>query len=96
MTIRMPVKFLGSYRVVTRHSGVEKQELCQKLAITPLAGEEEDTPGIEKDSPTHMITYFCFGCRRVLQGRIKEDCEDRVVFQADEREFEFSPSDRKC
>ncbi|MHC1726180.1 MAG: hypothetical protein AB9866_09270 [Syntrophobacteraceae bacterium] len=96
MSIKMPIKFHGSYRVVTRYSGIEKQELCQKLSITPLADREQGTPEAGAASPTHMITYFCFGCRRVLEGRIKEDGENKVVFQADEREFEFSPSEKRC
>ena len=94
MNIKMPIKFHGSYRVVTRHSGVEKQELCQKLTISPLAEQEPRGPEAGAGAPTHMITYFCFGCRRVLEGKIKENDEYRVVFQSDEREFEFSPSIR--
>ena len=91
MSIKMPLKFVGSYKVITRQGGAEKQEFCQKLAMTPLAPQEQVAGG-EENSPTHQITYFCFGCRRVLEGRIKENLEDRVVFQVDEREYEFRPS----
>ncbi|MGA2400675.1 MAG: hypothetical protein ABSG91_03080 [Syntrophobacteraceae bacterium] len=90
MSIKMPLKFLGSYKVVTRHGGTQKQELCQKLTMTPLAGQEQAAGG-EENSPAYLITYFCFGCRRVLEGRLKENREDRVVFQVDDREFEFCP-----
>jgi hypothetical protein len=90
MSIKMPLKFVGRYTVITRQGGAEKQELCQKLTMTPLAGREPGAGG-EEDSPTHLVTYFCFGCRRVLEARIKENREDGVVFQVDEREFEFRP-----
>ncbi|MGA2027550.1 MAG: hypothetical protein ABSH17_10870 [Syntrophobacteraceae bacterium] len=91
MSIKMPLKFVGSYKVITRQAGAEKQEFCQKLTMTPMARKEQGTEAKE-NSPTHQITYFCFGCRRVLEGRIKENLEDRVVFQVDEREYEFRPS----
>ncbi len=94
MSIKMPLKFLGNYKVITRSGGKEKQEMCQKLTMTPISGQEQ--AGGPSDAPTHLITYFCFGCRRVLEGRIKENREDAVVFQVDEREFEFSPSTRGC
>lgn len=95
MSIKMPLKFLGSYQVVMRRGETEKQEICQKLTMTPIAGQEEKSGSVE-NSPTHLITYFCFGCRRVLEGRIKENEEDRAVFQVDEREYEFRPSTKMC
>ena len=91
MSIKMPLKFFGSYKVITRQGGAEKQEVCQKLAMSPLAPHEQGAAGKE-NSPTHQITYFCFGCRRVLEGKMKENLEDRVVFQVDEREYEFRPT----
>lgn len=95
MSIKMPLKFAGSYKVVTRQGGLEKQEFCQKLALTPLPGQEHDAGG-EENVPAYLITYFCFGCRRILEGRLKENREDKVVFQVDNREFEFCPSTETC
>jgi hypothetical protein len=92
MEIKMPIKFYGSYKVVTRKEGTENQEVCQKLAMTPIAGQSSST----ETSPTHLITYFSFGCRRVLEGKIKENLEDKVVFQVDDREIEFCPSKGIC
>ena len=92
MEIKMPIKFHGSYKVVTRREGTERQELCQKLSMTPIAGQA----GSEETSSTHVITYFCFGCRRVLEGKIKDNREDGVVFQVDDREIEFCPSKTMC
>jgi hypothetical protein len=43
-------------------------------------------------SPSHQITYFSFGCRRVFEGRIKENSEEKVVFDVRDREIEISPS----
>ncbi len=93
MSIKMPIKFLGSYKVITRQGGTEKQEICQKLSISALSGQAQNSV---ENSPTHLITYFCFGCRRVLEGKMMENQEDRVVFQSDNREFEFSPATRAC
>ena len=95
MSIKMPLKFAGSYKVVTRRDGAEKQEFCQKLTMTPLA-ESEQAAGGEADLPAYLITYFCFGCRRVLEGRLKENREDGVIFQVDERELEICPSTQGC
>lgn len=92
MDIKMPIKFYGSYKVITRKDGTEKQELCQKLSMAPISGQNAP----EETSPTHLITYFCFGCRRVLEGRIKDNREDKVVFEVDEREIEFCPSTSMC
>jgi hypothetical protein len=95
MSIKMPLKFAGNYTVVTRQRGAEKRESCQKLAMTPLAVPEQGAAG-EENLPAYLITYFCFGCRRVLEGRLRENREDRVVFQVDDREFEFCPSTKGC
>jgi hypothetical protein len=93
MDIKMPVTFHGSYQVTMRSGDVEKKETCQKLTFSRLSsqGQGESDPG-ESQKPTHLITYFSFGCRRMLEGKIKENEENRVVFQVDDREFEFSPS----
>ncbi|MFZ2447223.1 MAG: hypothetical protein WAW37_12770 [Syntrophobacteraceae bacterium] len=96
MSIKMPLKFYGSYKVVTRKDGMEKQEVCQKLTMSPISGPEQGSPSSDESAPTHLITYFCFGCRRVLEGRIKENREDGVVFQVDNREFEFCPTTKTC
>jgi hypothetical protein len=95
MSIKMPLKFAGSYKVITRHGGAEKREFCQKLTMTPLVGPNQGDGG-EADLPAYLITYFCFGCRRVIEGRLKENREDSVVFQVDEREFEICPSTEGC
>ncbi len=94
MSIKMPLKFHGSYKVAIRKDGVEKQEICQKLSMAPLAeGDGAPSPGSAEPSK-YLITYFCFGCRRVLEGTIKENREDGTVFQVDEREIEFSPQSK--
>ncbi len=96
MSIKMPLKFHGSYKVVVRKDGIEKQEICQKLSMTPLVGNEPGKPTGAADPSKYLITYFCFGCRRVLEGNIKENREDGTVFQVDDREIEFSPSTKAC
>lgn len=96
MSIKMPLRFHGSYKVVTRQGGMEKQEICQKLSITPIVGQDPDAPAPPENPSTYLITYFCFGCRRVLEGKIMENVEGKAVFQVDEREYEFSPTTKAC
>jgi hypothetical protein len=91
MSIKMPLKFAGSYKVTTRHEGSEKQEICQKLSMTPLGESEQGSDAVE-NFPPYRITYFYFGCRRVLEGKLKENHEDRTVFDVDGREMEFCPT----
>jgi hypothetical protein len=94
MSIKMRIMFPGNYAVVTRYSGQEKRERCQKLTIRELTAEEkqplEQGSGGD-DAPTHQITFYDFGCKRLLNARIKEDLEDKVVFETQGKEYEFSP-----
>jgi hypothetical protein len=91
MEIKMPVKFLGSYKLTVRSGGEEKQELCQKLNFAKLSSAAD-----AEDASTHLITWYCFGCKRVLEGRLKESDENRAVFQSEDRELEFRPAGAKC
>ncbi|HOV85569.1 MAG TPA: hypothetical protein PLM79_04355 [Syntrophobacteraceae bacterium] len=91
MDVKMPVKFHGSYQVVIRYGDVEKKEICQKLNFIRLAAGDE-----ESGAPTHQITYYAFGCKRMVEGRIKENREEKVTFDAQGREYEFTPSSRVC
>ncbi len=68
MSIKMPLKFAGSYKVVIRQGGLEKQEFCQKLSMTPLVEQEQTSAG-EENAPAYLITYFCFGCRESPGGQ---------------------------
>jgi hypothetical protein len=45
----------------------------------------------EKDIPTHQINFFDFGCRRIIEGKLTVNEEERVVFKVEEKEYEFSP-----
>jgi len=96
MSIKMPIKFHGSYKVVTRQGAIEKQEICQKLSMTPIVGQNQDAPANPENPSNYLITYFCFGCRRVLEGTIMENSADKVVFQVDDRQYEFCPSTKAC
>lgn len=99
MELKMPVKFHGTYLVTIRSGNAEKKEICQKLAITPLSGESGPA-GSEGEASgsasTHLIVYFSFGCRRVIEGKLVENLAERAAFQADGREYVFSPSETAC
>ncbi len=94
MSIRMKIMFPGNYSVVTRYAGLEKRERCQKLTIRELTADERqhlEQGGGGDDAPTHQITFYDFGCKRLLNARIKEDLEDKAVFETRGKEYEFSP-----
>jgi len=94
MPIKMKIMFPGNYSVTTRYSGEEKRERCQKLNIRDLTPEEVEHLGPEaggEDAPTHQITFYDFGCKRLLNARLVEDAEDRVVFETRGKEYEFAP-----
>lgn len=94
MSIKMPVKFHGSY-VVTIHSGDRTaRERCQKLTVSELSAEhiaKVSENHSEGGLPTHQITFYDFGCKRIVEGRLIENEEDRLVFQVEEKRYEFSP-----
>lgn len=94
MEIKMPVKFHGSYLVVTRCEGREKRERCQKLTIRELTEGEKagSSEALAPECrPTHQITFYDFGCKRLLDGLLKDNSEERAVFQVQDKEYEFSP-----
>jgi hypothetical protein len=92
MKIKMPIKFFGSYQVTVRSPDSESQDRCQKLTIVPLGSEAKDGPPQEPGgSGDYQIIFHDAGCRRIIVGKLKENLEEKVVFQVDDKEFEFSP-----
>ena len=94
MAIKMPIKFHGSYSVIIRSEGAAKRERCQKLNIRELA--EAELPPSSGDSgdserPTHKITFYDFGCKRILDGKLMENEVDKAVFKVQDKEYEFAP-----
>ncbi len=91
MDIKMPIKVFGTYEVTVREGDSEKRETCQKLSMSKLAPAESssDDPQ-ESQAPTHLIVYYSFGCKRMVQGKLKENEEKKVVFEAQGKEYEFS------
>lgn len=93
MTIRMPIKFHATYQVTIRSQGTERKERCQKLDIRELS-EQEKAQARDRmpdgEAPTHQITFYDFGCKRMIDGRLAENEEDRVVFLVEGKEFELS------
>jgi hypothetical protein len=37
------------------------------------------------------VSFFDFGCRRIIEGKLTANEEDRVAFAVEEKEYEFSP-----
>jgi hypothetical protein len=94
MNIKMPIKFHGNYRVTIRQGDWEARERCQKLIVRELSSEEKKQyfkDLDEKDTPTHQINFYDFGCRRIIEGKLKENEEDRLVFDVQGKEYAFSP-----
>ncbi len=93
MEIKMPIKFHATYAVTVRCDGKEKRERCQKLTVSELPPQDpESAPGREADSerPTHQITFYDFGCKRILEGSIRENDSERLVLRVQDKEYEFS------
>ncbi len=92
MKIKMPVKFFGRYQVIIRSGSSESREKCQKLAIVELQSEEKGKPSEEAGTAeTYQIVFQDSGCKRIVVGKLKENLEEKVVFEADNKEYEFSP-----
>jgi hypothetical protein len=92
MAIKMPVKFHANYVVTIRTKDWEARERAQKLTIRELTDEEKKRSfkGMEeKDMPNYQFTFYDFGCKRVLEGSLVKNEEDRVSFQVKEKEYEF-------
>jgi hypothetical protein len=92
MKIKMPIKFFGNYQVKVRTADAESLDRCQKLTIIPLGTGEEDSPSEDFRKPgTYQVIFHDMGCRRIIVGKLKENVEEKVVFQVDDKEYEFSP-----
>ena len=94
MEIKMPIKFHGNYRVIIRQGEWETRERCQKLVVrelTPSEKEQYFKQMDEKDVPTHQVSFFDFGCRRIIEGKLTLNDENSMSFAVEEKEYEFSP-----
>jgi hypothetical protein len=92
MKIKMPIKFFGNYQVIVRSASSESRERCQKLTILQLSPEERDKPSEDSgDEESYQIIFHDSGCRRIIVGKLRENLEEKVVFQVDDKEYEFSP-----
>jgi hypothetical protein len=91
--IRMPIYFHANYKVIIRTTDWETRERAQKLSIRELSPEEQKASFkdlAEKDMPTHQIIFYDFGCKRVIEGKLLENVEEKLVFKVQEKEYEFS------
>jgi hypothetical protein len=92
MKIKMPIKFFGNYQVTIRTEGSESRERCQKLTIMELSSEAKERPsGEAAGEGNYQIIFHDAGCRRIIVGALKENLEEKAVFQVDDKEYEFSP-----
>jgi len=94
MEIKMPIKFHGNYVLAIRSGDSEDRERCQKLTVRRLSEEEKEQSfkGLpEGDVPTHQVTFYDFGCKRIIEGVLKVNEADRIVFGVKKKDYEFSP-----
>lgn len=94
MKIKMPIKFHANYKVIIRTGDGETRERTQKLTVRPLSEDDKlrafkDMK--EEDRPTHQITFYDFGCKRIIEGKLKENEDNRLSFLVKGKEYEFSP-----
>lgn len=93
MQIKMPIKFHATYTVTVRCDGKEKRERCQKLTVSELTRQPMEAASgssSDPDQPTHQITFYDFGCKRILEGSIRDNEEQRLVLRVQDKEYEFS------
>ena len=45
----------------------------------------------ENSMPSHQITFYDFGCKRIIEGKMKVNEEARMVFAVSDKEYEFKP-----
>jgi hypothetical protein len=92
MKIKMPIRFFGNYQVTVRSGSSESRERCQKLTVVEMQSEEKEKPsGDSSVAETYQIIFHDAGCRRIIVGKLKENLEEKVVFEVDDKEYEFSP-----
>ena len=96
MEIKMPIKFHGNYVVSIRCGADENRERCQKLTMRALSAEEREqsyrSKGVDESvMPTHQITFYDFGCKRIIEGKLIENEADRAVFRVQDKEYGFAP-----
>ena len=94
MEIKMPIKFHGNYRVIIRSGDWETSERCQKLFVKELSPEQKKKyygKLNEDDVPACQVTFHDFGCRRIIEGKIKENTQERLIIEVKDKEYEFSP-----
>ncbi len=91
--IKMPILFHANYKVIIRTKDWETRERAQKLTVRELTPEEQKVSFkdlAEKDMPTHQVTFYDFGCKRVIEGKLLENVEEKIVFKVLDKEYEFS------
>lgn len=94
MNIKMPIKFHGNYLLTIHAADSQSRERCQKLTVRELSSEEAavKTPQSRTAEPaTHLITFYDFGCKRVVEGTLRQNEPDKLVFLVDDKEYTFSP-----
>lgn len=91
--IKMPILFHANYKVIVRTKDWETRERAQKLTVRELTPDEQRAyfkDLAEKDQPTHQITFYDFGCKRVIEGIMTANEPEKMVFRVLEKEYEFS------
>ncbi|MBE9546408.1 MAG: hypothetical protein IMF10_02800 [Proteobacteria bacterium] len=94
MEIKMPLKIHGNYQVAIRLGDWETRVRCQRLLVKELSPEQRKKyygDLDESEVPTHQVSFHDFGCRRNIEGKIKENTEDKLVVDVKGKEYEFSP-----
>ena len=92
--VKMPIKFHGNYVVIIRLGETEERERCQKLTVRALTADEKEKsyPDLNDISmPSHQITFYDFGCKRIIEGKLKVNESERMVFTVRDKEYEFKP-----
>ena len=87
--IKMPISFHGDFNISIKDGESEKKGHCQKLFIKALP---EDYKKDAAEIPTHRVTYFDWGCRYLIEGKLVDNEDDHVSFESLGKVYKFSPT----
>ena len=91
---KMPIYFHANYKVIIRTKDWETGRGPRSSPSGRWVNQEEQKASFkdldEKDMPTHQIVFYDFGCKRVIEGKLLENVEEKITFKVLEKEYEFS------
>jgi len=94
MDIKMPILANRYYRMIMRFQEWKRSGMCFHLRVLQMTSEDKNSyEGFvdKRDIPTCRCIFYDFEYYRVIEGRLKENTENRLVLDVGRgKEYEFS------